>query len=114
MLAKCLDRIEEAIDLETTALLARDLSGLKEFNRRKSQSLLEFTRLAQTMRLESIDPFLSQRFAALREKLEANHEILGRYMRAAQEVADIISGAIVTANSDGTYAARLSHVGAGV
>ena len=47
MLMKSLDRLEETLDLETAALMARDLSNLDEFNRRKSQCLLEISRMVR-------------------------------------------------------------------
>lgn len=112
MLTKSLDRLAETIEQENAALLARDLTALSEFNRRKSQSLLEITRLIRSTNEESLAGELTQRFAELREKLEINQDILARYMRAAQEVSEIISGAIHSANSDGTYSAPLTHAGA--
>lgn len=106
MVSKCLDRLEETIDAETAALLARDLSSMDDFNRRKSQSLLEITRIIRTMTGGSIDAAAMKRLEELRVKLMENHRILDRYMHAVQEISNIVSGAIQSANSDGTYSAR--------
>ena len=105
MLTKTLDRLEETIDAETAALLARDLSAMDEFNRRKSQSLLEITRMIRTVKIE---PAQVERFEGLRAKLEVNQNILERYMRAVQEISNIVSTAIESANSDGTYSANMA------
>lgn len=108
MLTQCLDRLEETIEAETAALLARDLIAMDEFNRRKSQSLLEITRIMRTVKDGAIDPAAVKRVEGLREKLAVNHSILERYMRAVQEISSIVSGAIQNANSDGTYSASLA------
>ncbi|WP_046868869.1 hypothetical protein [Microvirga massiliensis] len=105
MLTKTLDRLEETIDAETAALLARDLSAMDEFNRRKSQSLLEITRMIRTVTIEAVQV---ARFEGLRAKLEVNQNILDRYMRAVQEISTIVSTAIEGANSDGTYSANMA------
>jgi hypothetical protein len=105
MLTKTLDRLEETIDAETAALLARDLSAMDEFNRRKSQSLLEITRMIRTVKIEAAQV---ERFEGLRAKLEVNQNILDRYMRAVQEISTIVSEAIQGANSDGTYSANMA------
>ena len=113
MLMKSLDRLEETLDLETSALLARDLSNFEEFNRRKSQSLLEISRLVRTVESAALDALATKRLEQLKAKLEKNQEILQRHMRAVQEVADIVSSAIQSADSDGTYSANLHQMGAG-
>lgn len=113
MLMKSLDRLEETLNLETSALMARDLSNLEEFNRRKSQSLLEISRLVRTVESAALDVKATKRLQELKEKLERNQDILQRHMRAVQEIASIVSSAIQNAESDGTYSANMQHAGAG-
>lgn len=113
MLVKSLDRLEETLDLETSALLARDLSNLEEFNRRKSQSLLEISRLVRTVESAALDETATKRLQVLKGKLEKNQEILERHMRAVQELANIVSNAIQSADSDGTYSAHVHRLGIG-
>ena len=113
MLMKSLERLEETLDLETSALLARDLSNLEEFNRRKSQSLLEISRLVRTVDSAALDMVATKRLENIQKKLESNKEILERHMRAVQEVASIVSSAIQSANSDGTYSANVQRLGIG-
>src|SRR5581483_10545641 len=48
-LSGALARLEDVISEETTALEARQSIDLEDFNRRKSRSLLELTRLIRTL-----------------------------------------------------------------
>lgn len=111
MIMKSIERLEETIEQETAALLAHDISSLEEFNRRKSQSLLELTRLARTLDSKSFDAATLARIVRLKEKLETNYTVLSMNLRAVQEVSSIISGAIQNAESDGTYSANIRPVG---
>jgi hypothetical protein len=113
MLMKSLERLEEALDLETSALMARDLSNLDEFNRRKSQCLLEISRIVRTADIHALDPKGTKRLQQLQLKIEANQDILKRHMQAVQEVASIISNAIQNAESDSTYSAHVNRMGLG-
>ena len=113
MLMNSLDRLEETLDLETSALMARDLSNLDEFNRRKSQCLLEISRIVRTADVAALDPKATKRLQDLRGKIERNQDILQRHMMAVQEVASIISNAIQNAESDSTYSMHVNRVGLG-
>lgn len=114
MLMKSLDRLEETLDLETAALLSRDLKNLDEFNRRKSQSLLEISRMVRTSEILAFEGAAARRFERLKVKLERNQEILQRHMKAVQEISCIISSAIQATESDSTYSAHMVHGGYGV
>lgn len=105
MLMKSLERLEETLDLETAALLARDLSNLEEFNRRKSQSLLEISRMVRTVESAALDAAATKKLESLKIKIQNNQDILQLHMRAVQEIANIVSGAIQAAESDSTYSA---------
>ncbi|ANY79456.1 hypothetical protein BB934_15525 [Microvirga ossetica] len=113
MLMKSLDRLEETLDMETAALMARDLSHLDEFNRRKSQCLLEISRIVRTADIRNLDIKATKRLQDLQVKIEANQDILKRHMHAVQEVASIISNAIQHAESDSTYSAYSARTGYG-
>jgi len=105
MLIKSIERLEETLEAETAALKAYNLADLQDFNRRKSQSLLELSRLTRRIQEEAPSPEVAARLRALRTKLEVNHTVLEMNLRAVQEVADIVSKAIQSAESDGTYSA---------
>jgi galactokinase len=113
MLMKSLDRLEETLDMETAALMARDLSNLEEFNRRKSQCLLEISRIVRTAEIHALDQNATKRLQDLQAKIEANQNILQRHMHAVQEVASIISNAIQVAESDSTYSVHMNRAGFG-
>lgn len=113
MLIKSLDRLEETLDMETAALMARDLSNLEEFNRRKSQCLLEISRFVRTAEIHALDQKATKRLQDLQVKIGTNQDILRRHMHAVQEVASIISNAIQNAESDSTYSAYMSKAGFG-
>lgn len=113
MLMKSLDRLEETLDLETAALMARDLSNLEEFNRRKSQCLLEISRIVRTAEVHALDQKATKRLQDLRVKIESNQDVLRRHMQAVQEVASIISSAIQHAESDSTYSVHMNKAGFG-
>jgi flagellar biosynthesis/type III secretory pathway chaperone len=114
MLMKSLDRLEEVLDMETAALMARDLSNLDEFNRRKSQCLLEISRIVRTAEVHALDQRATKRLQDLRIKIETNQDILRRHMQAVQEVAGIISNAIQNAESDSTYSVHMNKAGFGI
>ena len=107
MLMKSLERLEETIEAETSALQRHDMTNQQDFNRRKSQSLLEISRLVRALEGRPFDRATAERLEQLKAKLEANQVLLEMHLRAVQEVADIISGAIQSADSDGTYSADL-------
>lgn len=111
MLTPCLDRLEETIDLETAALRARDLTGLEDFSRRKSQALLELSKVLRSLNAGAPGEFEADRIVRLQEKLEINLELLGTHKRAAQEIASMIAGAIERTESDGTYLPPLNLAG---
>jgi hypothetical protein len=113
MLMKSLDRLEETLDMETAALMARNLSNLEEFNRRKSQCLLEISRIVRTAEVHALDQKATKRLQDLQVKIEANQDILRLHMHAVQEVASIISNAIQTAESDSTYTVHMNKAGFG-
>jgi flagellar biosynthesis/type III secretory pathway chaperone len=105
MIINSIERLEETIDAETAALLSHSFGDQQEFNRRKSQSLLELSRLARGLRKDAVTPELARRLQRLRDKLEINNSVLEMNLRAVQEVADIVSKAIQSSESDGTYSA---------
>lgn len=96
-------RLEEIIDQETEALKTREPVDLKSFNDRKSQALLELTRLLRQVQGGSGSPALMTRMDALKEKLEINRAMLKMHLEAVREIADTVSEAIRNAESDGTY-----------
>ncbi|SDA11462.1 hypothetical protein SAMN02799622_00605 [Methylobacterium sp. UNC378MF] len=109
MLLSSLSRLEATIDAETAALAVHDLHDQDDFNRRKSQSLVELARLGRTIDASRLSPPEIAGLERVRAKLRRNHELLGIHLRAMQEVSDIVATMIQSAESDGTYSATLRH-----
>jgi len=101
-LKSALIRLEETIDQETSALEALQPADIHEFNRRKSRSLLELTRLSRTLP-ENPEPDLRELLKRLRAKLQRNHTVLNLHLTAAKEISALMAGALAEAESDGTY-----------
>ena len=109
MLLSSLGRLEAIIDAETAALTAHDLQDQDDFNRRKSQSLVELARLSRAIDPAHLTASEIDGLERVRAKLRRNHELLGIHLRAMQEVSDIVTTIIQSAESDGTYSAALRY-----
>jgi len=101
-----LDRLEETVVEETTALTQRRSLDFDEINRRKSRSLLELTRVIRSLP-EVLEDALLSRLASLRGTLVRNQELLGIHLAAAQEIATLLGDEMGQAASDGTYSFAL-------
>lgn len=101
-IAGALQRLEELIDRENNALAAHEALDFADLNRRKSQSLLEVTRLGRALPPGSAAA-LGKQLRRLRDKLTDNHRTLGLHVNAVREVADLIVRSLTEAESDGTY-----------
>ena len=97
-----LERLEELIDRENHALVVHEALDYADLNRRKSQSLLEVTRLSRSLPPGSAAS-LAPQLGRLRDKLTDNHRTLGVHMNAVREIADLIVQSLSDAESDGTY-----------
>jgi len=105
MLLACVKRLEAVIEEETEALEARLPVDLAALNRRKSQGLLELTRLTRGLEPAGLDATLGIHLARLRDKLARNQEVVALHLRALQEIDDTLAQAALAAESDGTYSA---------
>jgi hypothetical protein len=101
-------RLEEIVDQETSALRERRAIDLKEFNNRKSQALLELTRSLRQMDGAGPSPALAERVGVLRGKLAANQAILRLHLEAVREISTSLADAIRNSDSDGTYTPAIS------
>jgi hypothetical protein len=101
-------RIERILVLEAGLLGRHDIGALRELNMKKSQGLLELTRVVRALQACNrsalgFDPALQ--LAQLREKLETSRKTLEMHLKAARDVSLVIASAIEEHESDGTYAA---------
>ncbi len=95
-------RLEETIAAEIAALDGNSPVDLAEINRRKSQSLLEITRLARALPVGSENE-LKPRLRTLSAALATDHRLLGLHLTASRQLSDLMIGVLHEAESDGTY-----------
>ncbi|HLH47940.1 MAG TPA: flagellar protein FlgN [Roseiarcus sp.] len=105
MILPVIDRLQQTLDAENEQIASGKRIDYEALNQRKSQGLLELTRLAPMIAGAEASKPLSDALAALRGKLEANQRMLRIQLNAARKVADIIAKAIQDGQSDGTYSA---------
>jgi hypothetical protein len=100
-----IDRLMQTLDAENEQIANRHRIDYRAFNQRKSQGLLELTRLIPA--IEGVAPTnkLLSAMSLLRAKLDANQRMLRVQLNAARKVSDIIAKAIQDGQSDGTYSA---------
>lgn len=111
LLEKTIDRLEDLIDEETAALRSNRSPDLREFNNRKSQALLELSRVTRVVGNLTIDGELADRLAVLQQKLETNRGLIKMHLDAVREIAALVSGSIQEAESDGTYTPAVRKAG---
>jgi hypothetical protein len=97
-----LDRLEETVTMEVAALGERRPADFADINHRKSQSLLEITRLARTLPVGS-EGELAPSLKKLSAALAADHRLLGLHLAASRQLSDLMIGVLHEAESDGTY-----------
>ena len=98
-------RLEQVVDAETAALAENRVIDLAVYTRKKSQILLEVTRLTKMMKLPSADAELHNGLQSLKHSLDVNRSTLDLHLRAASQLTEVISDAVKAAESDGTYSA---------
>jgi hypothetical protein len=96
-------RIEGYLDDETAALSKSLNFDFKASNDRKSQGLLDLNQAMRRLQRSEINADLQLRLAVFREKLAVNLHKIRLHLNAVKEIAAMLSDAIQSAESDGTY-----------
>ena len=96
-------RLRATLRAETSHLQRQSFGDFHEFNLRKSQCLLELSRVAPLVQAGEADAVLAREVTTLRGELEENRRLLRMQLDAALEVTEIISRAFQDELSDGTY-----------
>ena len=107
MLLLAIERLQATLDAENVQIASRGKVDFHQFNLRKSQGLLELTRLMPVVAGTEIGAELRAALLGLRGKLEDNRRILRVQLKAVQEVSEIIAKTIQAGQSDGTYSAHV-------
>ena len=100
-------RIEEILEAEAKILRSLQDHEISAMNDRKSRALLEFSRTVRALPPGSVDDHLRLRIVALRGLLEENRILVALHLKAARDIAAIVSSAIEENESDGTYSSRI-------
>jgi len=106
-----IQRLEEVIEQETTALRSGASVNIEAFNVRKSQALLELTRLLRQVQGGPPNEQLVKRIGSLQSKLAVNRAVLKMHLEAVREISSTLADAIREADSDGTYTPSISAAG---
>ena len=107
MLIASLKRLEDTVAAETEALMAHRPIDQEAVNRRKSQSLLELTRLTRGLDPDQLDAPVIDQLLRLRGALERNQATVGLHLRAVEEISGIVADSLRDAESDGTYSGHV-------
>ena len=102
-----IDKLTEVVMEETKALRDRGDADLEKFTHQKNFGLLEVTRAMRAIPPNFKDPSLVARLKFLRDRLDENRKVLGLHLKAAEEIANLVSGSMEEAASDGTYTATV-------
>lgn len=102
-----IERLADAINRETQDLNGAGPVDYRAHSQRKSQSLLELSRLEPTLATLRGHPRLHAALGELLARLDANYKLLDAKLKAARTVADVVSRAISEGQSDGTYSEQI-------
>jgi site-specific DNA-cytosine methylase len=105
-----IQRLEDIVDQETAALKTRKAINLKDFNDRKSQALLELTRMLRTLQGGPPNAIVAERVQGLKSKLAVNQAVLKLHLEAVREISTSLADAIRHSESDGTYTPSISSL----
>lgn len=102
-LTAIIDRIEEAIETETTAIRSDPKFDIRASNARKSRYLYEFNKAVKGLSVRDLGDTHRDAITRLKDKLLANEAVIRAHLSAVSEVAGLIQSAIERAETDGTY-----------
>ncbi|WP_290984758.1 hypothetical protein [Hyphomicrobium sp.] len=96
-------RIEGYLDEETLALDASPNFDLKASNDRKSQGLVDLNQAMRRLKISDVNEELERRLQSFRNKLAINLRKIRLHLDAVREITAMLSDALQSAESDGTY-----------
>lgn len=102
-----IERLANSVHRETQDLSGPGPVDYRAHSQRKSQGLLELSRLAATLASARGHPRLRIALRDLLGKLDANQRLLHARLMAARTVAEIVARAISDGQSDGTYSEQI-------
>jgi hypothetical protein len=110
LVTSVIQRIEECIDDETTALDQSPNYDLKASNDRKSQGLVDLNQAMRRLKSTDVNEDLQMRLQMFRNKLAINLRKIRLHLEAVKEITAVLSDAIKNAESDGTYTRQIGPI----
>lgn len=111
-LIAAISKAHAVVEAETRALRDQASLDLRAFEHRKSQALLELTRASRGLLPAGVETLrgtpVAEELGRLRDALDANMALLAKHLDAVREIAEVISRAMLEAESDGTYSERVA------
>jgi hypothetical protein len=104
-LAPIIDRLLKTVSEENEKLVNRRPIDYRDYNLRKSQGLLELSRLLPSVGSVKSNPSTTKALGTLVEALKINKYMLDVQLRAARRISEVIAKVIQDGQSDGTYSA---------
>jgi hypothetical protein len=98
-----IDRIEEAVEAETSSIRTDIRFDIKASNARKSRYLYELNKATRGLAPDDLAGEHRDSLVRLRKKLAANEAAILAHLNAVTEVAALLQNAIQGAEADGTY-----------
>jgi hypothetical protein len=102
-----IERLADAVERETRDLAGPGPIDYRAHSRRKSQGLLELSRLEPKLAGVRSHPKARAALAELLRRLDDNQKLLHARLRAARTIAELVARAIRDGQSDGTYSAHV-------
>ena len=102
-----LRRIEGYVDEETFALDKVPNYDLKASNDRKSQGLVDLNQAMRRLKSSDVNDELEGKLQAFRAKLAVNLRKIRLHLEAVKEITAMLSDAIQSVDSDGTYTRQI-------
>lgn len=107
LVTSVIQRVEECLDEETSALDASPNFDLKASNDRKSQGLVDLNQAMRRLKSTDVNEDLQMRIQMFRKKLAINLRKIRLHLEAVKEITAVLSDAIQNAESDGTYTRQI-------
>ncbi|MET0169739.1 MAG: hypothetical protein ABW191_05105 [Aliihoeflea sp.] len=98
-----LSRIEEALDIETSAIRTDMHFDIAASNARKSRHLYDLTRALRGQDDAAVVAAYRPEIERLRDKLAINQSAITAHLEAVTEIATLVKTALQDAEADGTY-----------
>lgn len=103
---ECVQRAIRAVSRETKALREEKNVDLRAHSDEKSRVLLELSRLTEMVDIKTLSSSVTSELLVLRKLLDENQKVLQKHLEAVREITEVLSKAILAAESDGTYGAQ--------